>query len=126
MKSVGRPRNFETVEELEGSIEEYLNDNSVEDYTITGLALHLGFESRQSFYDYKDMEEFSYTMKRARLYIENSYESCLKGNSVTGSIFALKNMGWTDKSEVENINKNITVDLKDEDLDEQIKKLQGE
>lgn len=33
--------------------------------------------------------------------IENSLEEKLENNSVAGIIFALKNMGWKDKQEVE-------------------------
>lgn len=67
--------------------------------TITGLALHLGFESRQSIYDYEEKGEFSYIIKNARLRVEENYEQNLHGNNCTGSIFALKNMGWKDKTE---------------------------
>ena len=76
-------------------------------YTVAGLAYFLGFESRQSFYAYEDKIEFSYTIKRARLRIEKGYEQNLQFNNPTGSIFALKNMGWHDKSEIEQ-NINIT------------------
>lgn len=70
-----------------------------EPITITGLCLYLGFESRQSFYDYEEREEFSYLIKKARLLVENRYEKALGTKEVTGAIFALKNMGWKDKVE---------------------------
>lgn len=69
--------------------------------TITGLAYHLGFESRQSLYDYEDIEEFSCIVKRARLRVEMGYEESLRGNNVAGSIFALKNMGWKDQTQMD-------------------------
>lgn len=69
--------------------------------TITGLALHLGFESRQSIYDYEKNGDFSYIIKNARLRVEKGYELALHGDKPTGSIFALKNMGWTDKTQTE-------------------------
>jgi DNA-packaging protein gp3 len=96
----GRPAIFESVEQLEKAIAEYF-DTTVKK-TITGLAYHLGFESRQSFYDYQDREEFSYSIKRARLRIEMYYEEKLTENNCTGPIFALKNMSWKDKTEVDN------------------------
>jgi|26BtaG_2_1085354.scaffolds.fasta_scaffold00979_20 hypothetical protein len=65
--------------------------------TITGLALYLGFCSRQSFYDLEKRKEFSYAIKRARSFIECEYEEQLQTNNVAGAIFALKNMGWVDK-----------------------------
>jgi hypothetical protein len=69
--------------------------------TITGLALHLGFASRQSFYDYEERGEYSYIIKNARLRVEKGYELRLHRNNPTGSIFALKNMGWSDKQEID-------------------------
>lgn len=69
--------------------------------TITGLCLFLGFESRQSFHDYCEKSEFSYALKRFRTMIENRYEQNLHGTTPTGSIFALKNMGWKDKTTTE-------------------------
>jgi hypothetical protein len=68
---------------------------------MTGLALALGFCSRQSLYDYEGKDAFSYTIKVARLRIENSYEEHLFTKSCTGAIFGLKNLGWSDKYEQE-------------------------
>lgn len=103
---------FDTPEEMQNVIDAYFASEGKK--TISGLAYHLGFESRQSFYDYENREDYSYTIKRARLRIEMTYEQALQGNSCTGAIFALKNLGWKDKSEVEQsgsvTNLNITVD----------------
>jgi hypothetical protein len=79
--------------------------------TITGLCMHLGFESRQSFYDYEKKELFSYTIKRARLFIENSYEQDIRNPDIkpTGSIFALKNFGWSDKKEIEHSGAAVSI-----------------
>lgn len=108
----GRPPHFESPEALEKMINEYFNHPShefitigettfqKEPITITGLALYLGFESRTSFYDYEKHEEFSYIIKKARLKVESEYEAKLSRNNPTGSIFALKNMGWKDTSEI--------------------------
>ncbi len=82
-----------------GSIE--VIKRPAEPITITGLCIFLGFESRQSFYDQEKREGFSYIIKRARMRVENAYEKNLQGNSVAGSIFALKNMGWQDKTQQE-------------------------
>lgn len=99
----GRPRVYETVEELEQAIEDYINPNGSPRLkpTITGLAYHLGFESRQSIYDYEKEGAFSYTIKRARLFIESVYEEKLHEAACTGGIFALKNFGWKDKQDIE-------------------------
>lgn len=111
-KSVGRPPMFATEQELEEKVNEYFDGLGKEPPTITGLALHLGFSSRQSFYDYEAKEEFAYTIKRARLRVEHEYEKCLHRKVPIGAIFALKNFGWTDKTEVTatNFNTNMNVE----------------
>lgn len=112
----GRPAHFETPEDLAGKIEEYFKSTEYktipnpdnpeemiykgEPVTISGLAYFLGFESRQSLYDYEKREGFSYIIKKARLKVESEYEKKLSGSSPTGSIFALKNMGWDDKQSI--------------------------
>lgn len=96
----GRPPLFSTPEEMKLKGAEYfVKDN--EPFTITGLALYLGFCDRQSLYDYEKRDGFSCIVKEMRLKVENSYEQRLYTNAVTGAIFALKNMGWKDKTEVE-------------------------
>lgn len=97
--ALGRPPIYDSPEKMQADIDIYFS--TVSKATITGLCLALGFESRQSFYDYEEKEDFSYIVKRARLRIENYYELNLTENNVTGSIFALKNMGWKDKSEMD-------------------------
>ena len=115
---MGRPPKYKTAEELQEKIDEYFNDpyesNPV---TITGLILYCGFCSRQSFYDLEAKEEFTYGIKKARLRVTNHYEGLLQGNSVAGPIFALKNLGWSDRQEIDHTSKgerltpiNITVD----------------
>jgi hypothetical protein len=94
----GRPRLFKTPEEMQVAIDNYFE--SGEPIGISRLAYALGFESRQSLYDYEKSEQFSYTIKRAKLRVEMYYEDGLNGTSPTGSIFALKNMGWSDKQEI--------------------------
>ena len=64
--------------------------------TITGLVLFLWFDSRQSFYDYEAKQLFSYTIKKARTFIEQEYEEMLSQGNHTAAIFALKNFGWKD------------------------------
>ena len=99
----GRPLLFQTEEELHSKIREYLDSVIVKEDqpTITGLAYYLGFESRQSFYDCEAKEQFSYTIKRARLLIEANYEQALFSKNPTGPIFALKNFGWRDRQEID-------------------------
>jgi len=101
MAKEGRPLIFETPEQLEAAIQAYFEKQVTDKapITISGLAYELGFESRQSIYDYKEREEFSYILKRATFFVESQYENKLSGTTPTGAIFALKNMGWKDKVE---------------------------
>ena len=100
--SAGQPPKYSDPEELDSKVQDYLAEikESGEPATITGLALYLGFCSRQSFYDYENLKEFSYTIKKARLTIESKYEIALHGGNASGPIFALKNLGWSDKQEI--------------------------
>ena len=76
---------------------EYCHTNK-EKATITGLALFLGFCTRKSLDDYEIRgEEFLYTIKRAKLAVEHSYE--MSGQTI--DIFILKNMGYSDKSGID-------------------------
>lgn len=133
----GRPPKYETADELtdavisyfeyiEGDLKEEIPYENIitgqleirkvwerepEPPTITGLALFLGFESRQSMYDYEKGDEFSYIIKRARTIIENGYELDLRGKFSTGAIFALKNMNWADKVDHNVKSTNVNMDL---------------
>lgn len=71
--------------------------------TVCGLALHLGFVSRQSFLDYRERGGFSDIIKKAKLRIEQRYEELLttRGVNPAGPIFVLKNMNWSDKQDYE-------------------------
>ncbi|WP_353166410.1 terminase small subunit [Empedobacter brevis] len=79
--------------------------------SITGLAIHLGFKSKDSLYDYAKKEEFSDSIKKGLLQIENKYERGLWNDKPTGVIFALKNMGWSDKKEVDHTTKGESINV---------------
>ena len=97
----GHPPIYDSPEKLQVAIDAYFDNTPDKKQTITGLCLHLGFESRQSFYDYEKREGFSYTIRKARLRIETGYEELLKDGAGAGPIFALKNFGWSDKQEID-------------------------
>ena len=103
----GRPLKFKTVKELEDKCDEYFNTVNIKEWTITGLALHLD-TYRSVLCDYeklKERKEFSNTIKKAKLMVENSYEIDLKKSGRSGTIFALKNFNWSDKTEVDHTSK---------------------
>ena len=96
----GRPLKFETVDELQHKIADYFETVPKEEWTITGLALHLD-TYRQTLINYEVREDFMDTIKRAKLMVEHSYEIDLKKHGRTGTIFALKNFDWKDKTETD-------------------------
>src|SRR5689334_8658361 len=97
----GRPATFDNPDTLQDEIDRYFEEGvtikkviigkapnnytiDVEVPTITGLCHFLGFESRQSFYDLQKKPEFSYTIKKARLFIEQHYEEMLQTGNTAG------------------------------------------
>lgn len=96
---VGRPLKFNSLEELQSQIDKYFDSNKKEDWTITGLAVALT-TSRKVLMEYEEKDEYSNTIKEAKQIIEAEYERrAWNGAPPAMSIFALKNMGWRDKSE---------------------------
>ena len=106
---MARPRMYKTPEELDDVLEAFFNDEANYPLTITGLALELGFSDKSSIYDYEKIPEFTHSIKRARMRVENSYEKALNKQSTSGAIFALKNFGWSDKTEVEAKDETIKI-----------------
>ena len=122
-KPNGRPRQFETVEEMEEMIEAYfakcdarvvplivtkdkgkalINVPKPEPYTVQGLAVALNLTTK-GLIGYAEREEFSATIKRARARIEaNKVMHMLDGDGYgAGYIFDLKNnFDWRDKQEL--------------------------
>lgn len=96
----GKPPKYKNAIELSNKINEYFEYcvNNSEKPTITGLALYCGFCTRKSLDDYENRgKEYLYVVKRAKLAVEHSYE--MSGQTI--DIFALKNMGWIDRSEID-------------------------
>jgi hypothetical protein len=113
----GRPPHVETPEQMQMAIDAYFDrcDGATKEiaktgrkvtiaaplpYTMTGLAIALGFESRTSLVDYKKRGKFSNTIKKARLRVEESVEQRILTSQgiVAGVIFNAKNnFGWVDK-----------------------------
>lgn len=118
---MGRPAFYKTAEELQAAIDsffascvpKYLKDDKGQlifdkhgnpiilernPPTVTGLALHLGFTTRQALLNYQGKRAFVDTVTRAKLKIEHFQETCLYDPALRpqGPIFALKNFGWKD------------------------------
>jgi len=125
----GRPRKFETVEEMHTAIGEYFekcdarmvkvvvnqgnkkvlaNVPKPEPYTIQGLAVFLDLTT-EGLREYEMREEFSATIKRAKAVIEaDKVLHMLDGDGYgAGYIFDLKNnFGWTDRQTIEHTGKD--------------------
>jgi hypothetical protein len=125
----GAPPRYKTVEEMQTAIDRYFNETQspvvtkagVEwipgPFTTTGLALALGFTSRQALINYEDKEEFVDAVTRAKLRVEAYNEGRLYDrDGVQGAKFSLSNnfAGWSERSEV-NISGNILHQLQPPD-----------
>lgn len=104
----GRPLIYESTEENFNKVLElcksYFDSEELitKPPTVTGLTLHLGFESKDTLYSYAKKEGFSYSIKRALLKIEEYHEiATAGGDKCTGNIFILKNFGWKDTQNID-------------------------
>lgn len=83
--------------------------------TITGLAIALGFNSRQSLLNYQDKEEFMDTITRAKAIVEAYAEERLfDKDGANGAKFSLANNfeGWKEKREIEaDVKSDITISI---------------
>ena len=127
MADIGRPPMYKNKEEIQEKIDAYFEEckgkiltddegNIITDkygeaiyidkkpLTITGLALALGFNSRQSLLNYQDKEEFVDTITRAKARVEQYAEERLfDKNGANGAKFSLANNfeGWKEKQEID-------------------------
>lgn len=101
-KPPGRPRLYESPEAFDAMVNLYVATAKAEGarLTWTGLALFLGFSSRQAIDQYLEYDGFYDSVKRAKLIVEASYEQQLSDGKPVGAIFALKNFGWRDRQEL--------------------------
>ena len=83
--------------------------------TITGLALALGFNSRQSLLNYQDKEEFMDTIMRAKAKVEQYAEERLfDKEGSNGAKFSLANNfeGWKEKQQIDaNVDSDMTINI---------------
>lgn len=99
---MARPPIFETPEEFTRVAEEYFakQQEDGKPFTVNGLALALGL-CRQSLLNYGEKPAFLDAVKAVRTRLEAHWEERLGGPNAAGTIFWLKNQGWTDKTETE-------------------------
>ena len=111
-KKAGRPpkNDPDDIKSIQAKIDAYFDKcrDDEENPTFCGLALALGYSSRTSLWENANAgNPISEPIKRSLLRIEESYEKALRFQSCTGAIFALKNRGWTDKTEDKEKNETI-------------------
>ena len=100
----GRPRLYNSAEQMKKDIDKYFEDCDVKDrpYTMSGLAYALNMD-RRSLVNYANKDEFFLTIKSARERVQQQLEENAlmnKANSIF-TIFNLKNnFGWRDTVEV--------------------------
>ena len=98
----GQPKYYKTAKEMQKAIDAYFKSVGEGELTITGLAMALGFTSRQALINYEGYSpEFFDTIKKAKMRVENDYEKALRKTGKAGDIFGLKNFGWKDTVSVE-------------------------
>ena len=101
---MARPRTIQSPDEFDMLVDLYVAHSKEENepLCITGLCLYLGFCSKSSLGDYGEREEFSASVKRARLLVENSYVKSTLNGGGAGPIFLLKaSYNYVDKQVVE-------------------------
>lgn len=143
-KKSGRPLMYKTKEELQEKIDAYfeacqgvpLTDANGDvmvnkrgeimyvgekPLTITGLALALGFNSRQALLNYQGRKEFNDTITRAKARVEQYAEERLfDKDGANGAKFSLANNfeGWKEKQQIEadiSSEVNINIELSDDE-----------
>lgn len=125
----GRPRLIATPEEFWERLDAYLDSCATidEPITMTGMALALGFASRQTLFSYGKDPRFSLPVKTAKLIVEYEYELDLRRKGGSGAIFGLKNFGWIDERTMRVVDDDGApvrfADMSDEELVEQAAKL---
>jgi hypothetical protein len=99
----GRPRLWQDAAAFSEATDAYFDQLAGRPPTMAGLCRHLGFADKQSFGNYEDYgEDFSLTVQKARLRIEEDRNERLLTKFTPGVIFDLKNNhGWKDKIETE-------------------------
>lgn len=105
----GRPEKFKNPRQLQKQGEKFFAycEKNCKPLTITGLCLWLN-TTRETLMNYQNQEEFSDAIKKLKLRVENYAEENLfssGGRSVVGAIFSLKNFGWSDKMEINQVSR---------------------
>jgi len=112
-KPRGKQPKFSQPGEMQSAVDTYFLECEANSKraTVAGLALALGFTSRQSILNYEDKPDYVDIIKKARLKLQDAAEtSLLDGKNPIGNIFWLKNQGagesWRDTQQLEHTGEN--------------------
>lgn len=97
-------RKIESPEQFLERASEYFADcfEKGKQIKLMGLILAVGLHSKSNLDRYQKEETYAEIIGWAKGVVAFGYEEMLTGeNKPTGAIFALKNMGWSDRQEVE-------------------------
>ena len=116
----GRPKKFNSVDELEILFDEYFNNTPREEWTMTGLCIACDMDY-QTLINYSKKDEYFEPIKKAKMKVHNEYEKDLRRKGRSGDIFALKNFGWRDRQEIDSKveHKNNPIDSLVKSIEEQ-------
>lgn len=107
MTQMGRPRVYQDAETFSTKVDDYFGDCEERERkpTLAGLCVFMGFSDKESFSNYATYgEEFSRTVKRTKLLMEDDRQQLLlsKDKFTPGVALDLQNNhGWKNKSETE-------------------------
>ena len=98
----GRPLIFKTKEELDEKIQAYFDkcEEQGKPLTYAGLAFGLGID-RQTLYNYAKRDKYFDSIKKARDRVTAYIEEWAMEKGNAGTIFLMKNYGYTDRQEVD-------------------------
>ena len=123
MAGKGNPRRWRTAKALQAAVDAYFDECSEKGRvpSVAGLALALGFMSRQALYRYTDREnennsdEYVTIITRAKLKIEEAnIQLAYNRDASPGARFILQNgFNYSDKHEITSRNE-IKVELEDD------------
>lgn len=106
MKRPKRLKSYRCLNEFQQAVDAYFEtcaqagakSAKVPPPTLMGLGLHLGFTCKDDFENYEINGKYAWVVKQGRFKILAYYESRLLLPAPTGAIFALKSMGWEQKT----------------------------
>lgn len=119
MAKLGRPKIFKSVADIDKRVEDYKQYLTKEKKppTMAGLAYYLDVD-RKTLYNYSHQDDFFPTIKKYRDWVMMNLEELSIDKGGGGTVFLLKNYGYTDKQVVEQ-----NVDFKQSPIDKLVESI---